>query len=165
VAGRLAEDDTGLGRWIPRARLVVVPFAFAEVAIESGNYPPGYERWAWVTAAVFGAGAVVLFVARSALGGLILDVLVVSAFVCIYSFEPNSPVRELLFLPVIEAALRYGVRGGLALPVTSAPALAFFESRTSDDLGVSFDPGHVLGPIGLQVLVGLVVGLLAERRS
>jgi len=165
VPRRLAVGQHGLDRWIPHARLVVVPFAFAEVAVESGNYPPGYERWAWVTTAVFAAGAVVLFFARSALAGLILDVLVVSAFVCIYSFEPSSPVRELLFLPVIEAALCYGVRGGLVLPVTSAPALAFFESKTSDDLGVSFDPGHVLGPIGLQVVLGLVVGLLAERRS
>lgn len=165
VVARLVVDDTGLARWIPRARLAAVPFAFAEVAIESGNYPPGYERWAWVTAAVFAAGAVVLILARSALAGLILDVLVVSAFVCIYSFEPSSPVRELFFLPVIEAALLLGMRGGLALPVTSAPALAFFESRTSDELGAPFDPGHVLGPIGLQVVVGVVVGWLVERRS
>ena len=67
--------------------------------------------------------------------------------------------------PVIEAALLLGMRGGLALPVTSAPALAFFESRTSDELGAPFDPGHVLGPIGLQVVVGVVVGWLVERRS
>jgi hypothetical protein len=133
--------------------------------IESGNYPPGYERWAWATAVAFAAGAVVLFFARSALAGLILDVLVVSAFVCVYSFEPSSPVRELLFLPVIEGALCFGVRAGVLLPPTSAPALVFFESRTSDELGAPFDPGHVLGPIGLQVLVGLVVGLLAERHS
>ena len=165
VARRLADDQTGLERWIPHARLVVVPFAFAEVAIESGNYPPGYERWAWATAAVFAAGAVILFFARGALAGVILDALVVSAFICIYSFEPSSPVRELFFLPVIEAALCYGVRGGLVLPVTSAPALAFFESKASDALGAPFDPGHVLGPIGLQVLVGLVVGWLVEQHS
>jgi hypothetical protein len=92
---------------------------------------------------------------------VLFDAVVVSAFVCIYSFEPSSPVRELLFLPVIEAALCYGVRGGLALPLASAPSLVFFESRTSDDLGVAFDPGHVLGPIALQLVVGLVVGRLA----
>jgi hypothetical protein len=153
-----------LEQWIPRARLIVVPFAFAEVAIERGNYPPGYERWAWTTAVVFAAGAVALLFVPSRLAGALFDVAVVSAFVCIYSFEPSSPVRELLFLPVIEAALCYGVRGGVILPVASAPSLVFFESRTSDELGVDFDPGHVLGPIGLQVLVGLVVGLLAARR-
>jgi hypothetical protein len=155
----------GLEQWVPWVRVIAVPFAFAEVAIEAGNYPPGRERWAWTTAGVFAVGAVVLFFAQHALAGVLFDAVVVSAFVCIYSFEPSSPVRELLFLPVIEAALCFGVRGGLFLALASVPALAFFESETSDELGVSFDPGHVLGPIGLQVLVGVVVGLLAERRS
>jgi hypothetical protein len=154
-----------LERWIPRARLIAVPFAFAEVAIESGNYPPGYERWAWTTAAVFAVGAVVLFFARHPFAGIFFDAVIVSAFVCIYSFEPSSPVRELLFLPVIEAGLYYGVRGGLVLPPASAPSLAFFESKASDELGVAFDPGHLLGPIGLQLVVGIVVGWLAQRRS
>jgi hypothetical protein len=155
----------GLERWIPQARLIAVPFAFVEVAIESGNYPPGYERWAWTTAIVFAVGAVVLLFARQPLAGVLLDAAVVSAFVCIYSFEPSSPVREVLFLPVIEAALCFGARGGLLLPLASAPALAFFEVKTSDQLGVDFDPGHVLTPIALQVAVGLVVGLLAAGRT
>jgi hypothetical protein len=166
VADRLGAGTTshGLGQWIPRARLIAVPFAFAEVAIEAGNYPPGYERWAWTTAAVFAVGAVLLLFAPHPLAGVLFDAVIVSAFVYIYSFEPNSPVRELLFLPVIEAALCYGARGGLLLAVASAPSLAFFELRTSDEIGVAFDPGHVLGPIGLQILVGLVVGWLANGR-
>jgi hypothetical protein len=155
----------GLKQWIPWARLIAVPFAFAEVAIEAGNYPPGYERWAWTTAATFAFGAVALLFVRHPLLGVLFDAVVVSAFVCIYSFEPSSPVRELLFLPVIEAALCYGIRGGLALPFASAPSLVFFELKTSDELGVAFDPGHVLGPIGLQIFVGLVVGLLAVGRT
>ena len=155
----------GLERWIPRARLIAVPFALAEVAIESGNYPPGYERWAWTMAGVFSVGAIVLLFVRHPLPGIVFDAVIVSAFVCIYSFEPSSPVRELLFLPVVEAGLFYGVRGGLLLPLASAPALAFFEAKSSDELGVAFDPGHVLGPIGLQVVVGIVVGWLAQSRS
>jgi hypothetical protein len=149
--------------WIAAARLLVVPFAFAEIAIEHGNYPPGYERWAWTTASVFAVGAVVIFLARQALAGLVLDALVVSAFVCIYSFEPNSPVRELLFLPVLEAGLLYGARVGAAWPVTSVPALWFFERQTSDALGAPHDVGHIVGPVGLQFLVGLVTGYLAGR--
>ncbi|MGH3038174.1 MAG: hypothetical protein ACRDLZ_02015 [Gaiellaceae bacterium] len=158
-------ERRGLERWVPRARLIAVPFAFAEVAIEAGNYPPGYERWAWTTAGVFAVGAVVLFFAPHPLAGVLFDAAIVSAFVCIYSFEPSSPVRELYFLPVVEAGLFYGVRGGLLLPLASAPALAFFESKASDELGVAFDPGHVLTPIGLQIAVGLVVGWLAQSRS
>jgi hypothetical protein len=154
-----------LERWLPRARLIAVPFAFAEVAIESGNYPPGRERWAWTTAAVFALGAVVLLFVRHPLPGVLLDAIVVSAFVCIYSFEPSSPVRELLFLPVVEAGLLFGIRGGVLLPLASVPALVFFESKASDELEVAFDPGHVLTPIALLAVVGVVVGWLAQRRS
>jgi hypothetical protein len=149
--------------WIARARLLAVPFAFLEVAVERGNYPPGYERWAWTTAGVFAVGAVAILFARQRLAGLVLDTLAVSAFVCIYSFEPNSPVRELFFLPVVEAALLFGARAGAAWPVTSVPALWFFERQTSDTLDVPYDVGHVLGPLGLQLSVGLVVGYLADR--
>jgi hypothetical protein len=149
--------------WIAWARLLAVPFALLEVAIEKGNYPPGYERWAWTTAGVFAAGAVGLFFVRRPLVGLVLDALVVSAFVCIYSFEPSSPVRELYFLVVIEGGLLLGARAAFLLPPASVPALWFFERQASDELGVPFDVGHVVGPVGLQLLVGLVVGQLAGR--
>ena len=149
--------------WIALGRLLAVPFALAEVAIERGNYPPGYERWAWTTASVFAVEAVVVFLWRQTLVGLVLDALVVSAFVCIYSFEPNSPVRELLFLPVLETGLLYGARVGAAWSVTSVPALWFFERQTSAALGLPYDIGHVLAPVALQVVVGLAVGLATPR--
>jgi hypothetical protein len=154
--------------WVPWVRLVAVPFVFLEVAIERGNYPPGYERWAWAVAAVFAAGAVVLFAAHRRGTDVphpayVFDVAIVSAYVVIYSFEPGSPVRQLLFLPVVEAALRWGRLGGVVAPVASAPALAVFEWKVSDRLGVPYDPGHVIFPVGLQLLVGLIVGALAER--
>lgn len=153
------------GQWVSWIRLVAVPFALVEVLIERGNYPPGYERFAWITTAVLAVGAVALLFARALLAGLALDVAVVSAYVCIYSFEPNSPVRELFFLAVVEAGLLYGARAGALVSLASVPALWFFERQASDRLEVPYDVGHVLGPVGLQVFVGLVVGRLASRRS
>jgi hypothetical protein len=155
--------DAGMSIWVARVRLLAVPLAIAEVAIEHGNYPSGYERWAWTTTAVFAVAATVFYYERARLLPLVLDTMVVSAYVCIYSFEPSSPVRELLFLPVVEAALLFGTRGGLLWPAFSVPALWFFERQTSHRLGEPFDLGHVLGPVGLQVLIGLVVGHLAAR--
>jgi hypothetical protein len=61
-----------------------VPFAFLEVAIEHGNYPSGYERWAWTTAAVFAVGASMFLFARGRLLPLVFDAVIVSAYVCIY---------------------------------------------------------------------------------
>lgn len=154
--------------WIAPIRVVIAPFALLEVAIERGNYPAGHEPWAWAGALAFAAGSLVLFAAgrgragggRTSLAGLAFDTAVVSAFVILYGFEPGSPVRQLLVLVVVEAALLYG-KAGAAWAVTSAPALAVFEWRVSDRLDVSYDPGHVVFPIGLQILVGLIVGTLA----
>lgn len=151
--------------WIAWGRIAAVPFVLLEVAIESGNYPPGDEPFAWALASVFAAGAVLLhrFRDRGAVG-LAFDWAVVSAFVFLYSFEAGTPVRHLLILPVVEAGLRYGVMLGALLPLASLPALAFFEWRQAVRLDLHpFDTGHIIGPIGIQLLVGLVVGGLVSR--
>ncbi len=151
--------------WIAWARLAAVPFVFLEVAIESGNYPPGDEAYAWALASAFTAGAFVLLGFRErAAPALVFDWAAVSLWVALYSFEPGTPVRQLLLVPVVEAALRYGVRGGALMPLASLPALAFFEWRQAIRLDLHpFDPGHVVGPAGLALLVGLAVGALAGR--
>jgi hypothetical protein len=155
--------------WIPRIRLIAAPFAILEVLIERGNYPPGYERLAWLVTGVFVAGALVLFFStRSGLpwapaAGLGFDLVLLSSYVAVYSFEAGTPVRQILFLAVVEAGILYGRLGGTVTAFATAPALAFFESKQSDDLSVPFDPGHVLGPVGLALLIGLVVGTLSDR--
>lgn len=155
----------GLDRWVALVRAAAVPFVLLEVAIERGNYPPGDERWAWTLAAVFAAGAALFLRFPSwRLPALAFDWALVSGWVALYSFESGTPVRQLLVLPVIEAALRLGVRGGALFPLASLPALAFFEWRQAERLDFHpFDAGHVVGPAGVQLLVGLVVGILTDR--
>ncbi|MGH3035230.1 MAG: hypothetical protein ACRDON_11860 [Gaiellaceae bacterium] len=166
--GRLVPDldrPGGLDGWVALVRAAAVPFVVLEVAIESGSYPPGDEGWAWTLVAVFAAGAA-LFLRLPAwrAPALAFDWALVSAWVALYSFEPGTPVRQLLVLPVLEAGLRYGVRGGVLFPLASLPALAFFEWRQAERLDLHpFDAGHVVGPAGIQLLVGLVVGALAAR--
>lgn len=139
-----------------------------EVALERGNYPSGDERLAWALAAAFVAAAAGLLLARrhawAAAAGLALDAAFVSAFVALYSFEAGTTVRQLLVLPVLEGALLYAVRGGLLLAVASLPALAFFEWRQAERLDLHpFDVGHVIGPVGIQLLLGVAVGALVAR--
>ena len=155
-------------RWIAWARAAAVPFVLLEVAVERGNYPPGDERLAWALAAAFAAGAVGLLLARgrpwAPAAGLVLDVVLVSAFVALYSFEAGTTARQLLVLPVVEGALLYALRGGLLLPLASLPALLFFEWRQAERLDLHpFDIGHVVGPAGIQLLVGVAVGALVTR--
>ena len=151
--------------WIRWIRLAAVPFALAEVAVERGNYPPGDESWAWALATAFAVGAILLVVAPAPAAGLVFDLLVVSGFVCLYGFEPSSPVRQLFALTALEAGVLFGPRVAVCAAAASAPALAVFEARASDVLDEPFDPGHVLGPVGIQVLVGLVAGALARRAA
>src|ERR671918_1008856 len=131
----------------------------------TGDYPPGDEAYAWTLAAAFAAGALVLLRFRErAAPGLMFDWAAVSLWVALYSFEPGTPVRQLLLVPVVEAALRYGVRGGALMPLASLPALAFFEWRQAIRLDLHpFDAGHVVGPVGVGLLVGLAVGALVRR--
>jgi hypothetical protein len=162
------ERREGRAAWIAWGRLVAVPFAVLEVLVERGNYPAGDEARAWAITLVFGAAATVLLAARARpwapAVGLALDLAVVSAYVALYSFEAGTPVRQLLVLPVLEGALLYGIRGGVLLSLSGVPALAFFEWRQAERLDLHpFDVGHVLGPAGIGLAVGVVVGALVER--
>lgn len=146
-------------------RILAVPFALADVALE--EFPPGDGAWAWVLALSFAAGATALALARRAPAWLALafDLAIVSGFVCLYGFEPSSPVRQLFVLTALEGAVVLGRRGAVAAALASSPALAVFEWRAADRLDVPYDPGHVVGPVGIQLLVGLAAAVLATRSA
>jgi signal transduction histidine kinase len=172
---RELERTREIERWIAWARLFAVPFAVVEVGVLSSGYPPGYERWAWVTTGVLGVGAVALwFVARMELAAraqrligfaaLAFDTAVTAAYVVIYyAYEPDTPVRQIMVLPVVEAAVRYGIIGGVVLPFVLAPFLAWGEELRADRYGRGFSADAVTLPLGIEILTGLIVGWLAGR--
>jgi signal transduction histidine kinase len=168
------ERQRQLEIWIAWVRVCAVPFAVFEVAVVGDEPPAGYERWAWATAGALVAGAAAFFwlarrpLDRGALrriGFLALgfDTAVVYALVFVYASEPNTLAWGILYLPVIEGALRYGIRGGVLVPMLVLP-LVLLAERWRAELGPPpFDLDHVLLPLGLQILVGLVVGWLVDR--
>src|SRR6266571_4075781 len=94
--------------WIAWVRLGAIAFATLEVAIFSPDYPPGYERWAWLTTGVFAAGAVAIFVvSRRAyspvvgIAALSFDGCVIAGYSTIYAYEYGNPVRWALIVVVI----------------------------------------------------------------
>src|SRR5439155_17385393 len=164
-----------LERWISWVRLVAAPWAALEVGVLS-NYPSGrYEAAAWATTAVFALGSVAFFlVDRSSiapryqalvcLGGLAFDAAVIGAYALVFSYESGTPIRQLLFFPVVEAALRYGLVGGLAMPVALAPVLVATEWWRSDHFAPpAFTTDHIAFPLGLQFVMGAVIGWLVNR--
>jgi len=156
-------------------RLLAVPFAVLEVGLLKEDYPPGYERWAWALTALLAVGAgVLLWLAyrvpsrrarsRIGFGALVLDTVVVYGYVLVYSFEPGTPIRQLVFIPLIEAALRYGIVGAFAMSAVSACLLAFTEWWREDRFPPQeFDIDRIVLPVGVQLILGLVVGSLVER--
>jgi signal transduction histidine kinase len=161
--------------WIAWVRMLAVPWAIAEVALISHDYPSGYKPWAWAATGVLAAGALTFFVlarlelaerARSAVGlaALAFDTGIIYAYVFIFVFETGTPTVGIVYLAVIEAALRYGLVGGIALPLATFPLLALTEWWRADQFAPpDFDPRYVSLPFGIQVLMGLIVGWLVGR--
>ena len=164
-----------LERWISLVRLIAVPWAILEVAFLSDYPSGGYEAAAWVTTAVLAIGAVAFFLVgrRGAperlqpaicLAGLLFDTGVIWAYALVFTFGPGTPIRELLFFPVVEAALRYGLRGGLLMPAAQAPILLATEWWRSDRFAPpEFTADHVTFPLGLQFAMGGIIGWLVNR--
>jgi signal transduction histidine kinase len=164
-------------RWIAWVRLAAVPFAVVEIGLLSTDYPSGYEGLAWLATGLLAVGGVVLyFVSRSeafdrapqriGLLALALDTVVVAAYVFIYQYEIGSPVRQLFFALLVEAAVRYGIRGGVGMPLVIAPLLALAEwSREArfDTPPHGYQVDYVVFPWGVLTLTGLIVGWLVDR--
>jgi signal transduction histidine kinase len=168
---RLRETD----RWIGWVRLAAVPFAVANVALVE-NYPSGYEAWGWATTAVFAVGAGALLwlgrrdwpreaQVRLGLCATAFDFAVVFAYVLVYHFQTGSPLRQLMFVPLVEAALRYGIPGALALTGATVPVLAIFEWLRERRLDRPYHVNYLLLQIGIELLVALTIGWLLDRLS
>ena len=121
-----------LERWISVIRLAAVPWALFEVGVIAQDYPAGHEVAAWSITAALALGAVAFFfIDRRPFGeraqriicfaSLSFNTLVISAYCFVFVFEPGTPIRQLLYFAVIEAALRYGLVGGVVMPLVGAP--------------------------------------------
>src|SRR5918999_2127335 len=164
-----------LERWISIIRLAAVPWAAAEVFVISQDYPAGYETAAWVATGALAVGAVAFFfVDRRPFGprgqrivsfaSLTFNTLLIWAYTFIFSFEPGTPIRQLLYFSVIEAALRYGLVGGALMPFAQLPVLIATELWRADRFAPpDYTLDHITFPLGLQLLMGLVVGWLVNQ--
>jgi signal transduction histidine kinase len=156
-------------------RLLAVVFAMLEVGVFKADYPPRYEAWAWIVTATFAVGSVLLLVLayripsarawrRIGFGALVFDSLVVYSYLLVFTFEPGTPIRQLVFVPLIEAVVRYGLYGGIALPLVSAVALALTEWWREEHFPPQqFEIDRVTLPVGVQLLVGVIAGSLVDR--
>jgi signal transduction histidine kinase len=161
--------------WIARVRVGGFVLAFIQVVLFPDEFPNRrYELAAWGATVVLAVGAAFFFwlirrpLSRRSLeavgfAALLFDTAVVSAFVLTYSFEVGTPVRQALMIPIAEAAVRYGLRGGIALPLALTPVYAVFEQLRTDQLDLPYDVDHVTFSVGVSLIAGLFIGWLVER--
>jgi signal transduction histidine kinase len=160
-------------RWLAWVRVGAVPFAIFQSAL-TRPYPPGYEAWAWATTGALALSAAVFFwlsrrdlgsaaLARVGLAALAADFVVVSSFVLNLHFQQATPIRQVLILVLIEAAVRYGIVGGLAFAAANAPVLVTYEWLRADRLGEAYQYENVTLQLGIEVMMALVIGWLVQR--
>ncbi len=163
---------TGLERWIAFVRLAAVPFAILQVSISS-EYPAHYRLFAVALTIVLAMGAVVFWFLASTIPdaessfvgvtALAFDCAIVTAFVLTYHFEQGTPTRQLLFLPLAEAAVRFAIPGALAVAALFTPVAAIFEWLRSDRFHDGYRFDYVTFQFGALALMGLIVGWLVGR--
>jgi signal transduction histidine kinase len=167
---RLVETE----RWVAWVRLGGLVFAIFEVGLFSYGYPPGYESAAWTITGLFAAGSVALFLlARRgnprlapvlSPAALLFDAAIVCAYAVVYSYEYGSPTRWALIVVIAEASLRYGLVGGLGLPLLLIPFFVFAEWWRAHEFGPpDFRSDRVTFPAGILLLTGTIMGRLVER--
>ncbi|HYZ76852.1 MAG TPA: HAMP domain-containing sensor histidine kinase [Gaiellaceae bacterium] len=163
-------------RWIAWVRLGGLAFGILEVGAFSVDYPAGYEPWAWGLTGLFAIGAAVLFVlARRgdprraqalSVAALAFDTAVVCAYAVVFAYEYGNPTRWTLIVVVVEAGFRYGLLGGLGLPILLVPFFVFVEWWRAYKFGSpGFELDRVTFPVGVLAITGTIVGRLVERRD
>jgi signal transduction histidine kinase len=151
------------GRWLVllRAALVIV----AIVAVAYTTFPPGYEAWGWAVVGFFAAVTVTSAVlsvvelgrtarlrARALL--IVCDAIVAIGIVAVFSYEAGEPYRALYLIPIAEAALRFGLIGGVL-----GGAVMTGATIVIDALG----PGVQWRAALVRVLVGMLSGIVVGR--
>ena len=163
-------------RWIAWVRLGGVAFAALEIGYFTKVFPEGYRARAWYITAAFAAGTLLLLWLTNTdserrlrvLGyvAVAFDTLVICAYSWLFAYEYGNQTRFALIFVVVEAAIRYGLRGGAALPLLLIPFFWFVEwwrAREFHPPGPGFNSDYISGPVGMLFLTGLIVGWLVRR--
>jgi signal transduction histidine kinase len=162
--------------WVARVRVGGVLFAALEIGVFTNTFPKGYEDAAWALTGAFAFGTAILFLLAQlerddllpavGLAALLFDTAVIAAYGVIFSYEYGNQTRWALIFVVVEAALRYGLVGGIVLPLALIPDWWFVEwwrVRHFSPPGPRFIWDRVTFPSGVLLLSGLIVGWLVRQ--
>jgi signal transduction histidine kinase len=155
-------------------RWVAAVFAAAQVlAYRTLPYPPGVETAGLVLAGALALANVGIWLAhartRTVQGAFVLsvvalsvDVVMASAFVWLYAFDPISAVWAILFILPLEGAIRFGLNGAIAAWAATAVLYTAREIWAVDRYGQALEPESITFRMGIGFLIALVAGLMAR---
>jgi signal transduction histidine kinase len=153
------------GHWIALVRALLVAVAAVDVSLT--RFPPGYRDWGWAVVGFFAGSAIFsgwltqveldrAARARARALAITLDGLVVTGFIAVFSFQTGEPYRALYLLPIAEAALRFGLVGGVVGGSTMVGATILVDA---------FGPGNAWRSAAVRIAVGLLAGVVVGRLS
>jgi signal transduction histidine kinase len=151
------------GQWLVllRAALVVV----AAIVVGVTDLPSPYRPWAWAVVGFF----VLVTVASGVLSAtelgrsarvrarallIVCDAVVGIGIVAVFSYQAGEPYRALYLIPIAEAALRFGLLGGVI-----GGAVMTGSTMVIDALG----PGFQLRGALVRMLIGMLSGIIVGR--
>jgi signal transduction histidine kinase len=161
-------------RWIASVRLAAVVLAVAQVGLLTSSFPPHFRLAAWMVTVVFALVAPAFFVLAGrcddrwlpdvGAAALVFDTAIVWAYGIIFTFEYGNQMRWATIFVLVEAALRYGLAGGIGMSLLACGYFAFNEWWRAHYVGPpSFKPDRVAFPAGVLLLTGLILGWLVRR--
>jgi signal transduction histidine kinase len=151
------------GHWFVLLRAALV--AVSVVVVSLTTFPPSYEPWAWAVVVFFAASTVLTWYLstrdldrrardRARVLAIAFDAVATVGFVAVFSYQPGEPWRPLYLVPIAEAALRFGLVGGLV-----GGAVMVGATIVVDALG----PGNNWRSDTARILVGLLTGVVIGR--
>jgi signal transduction histidine kinase len=151
--------------WISVVRLAATAFVVAQVSYSSYRTTAD-QQVAWELCGVLTVGSVVLFALAAGRDrkwlspvAMCFDFAILSAFALLYASEAGTPTRQLLLLPVVLGALRFGLIGGLVLAAAVVPIAIWFEWRAH----ASITWNNVWFQAAAGVIMAILIGLLMRR--
>lgn len=152
------------GQWLALLRGALVVVAIVAVAATE-DMPASHRPWAWAVVGFFAAAAITsaalarIELARTArirARALLIagDALVAIGVVAVFSYQVGEPYRALYLIPIAEAALRFGLLGGVLSGAAMTGATIVI-----DALG----PGLQWRAALVRVLVGMLAGIVIGR--
>lgn len=151
-----------------------VAFALVQALTYYLPYPPGVRTVALGVVAALVTGNVSIQLAhrrwtgmvaacRISAVGMALDFTIVMTFVAVYTFDVNTAIFALMYLLPLQAAVRYGRRGALAMMGAATIAYILREVWGSLHFGFDFLPTSISYRMGIGFIVAAVAGSMAAR--